>query len=214
MTPDTIGFGATCLRALLYILLTAALVQGVYLEVLYLPDIRLSEQGFTEYAQSALLATSVALLAYVRLGRRQLPTVSLLMMAFLGASLVREQDALLDTHVFDGAWQVIVSLIVVPSLFVVIRRRAAFLVEFEGYANSFSFGLFAAGFLVTYVFSRLYGRSEMWMAILGDAYTRHFKDAAEEITELLGYALLLFAVIELVLLVRRRVLAAQDCNAD
>ncbi|WP_458526753.1 hypothetical protein [Onishia taeanensis] len=207
MPPDTIGFRATCLRALLYILLTAALVQGVYLEAIYLPDTRLSEQGFTEYAQSALLAASVALLAYVRLGRRQLPTVSLLMLAFLGASLVREQDALLDAHVFDGAWQVIVTLIVLPSLYAVIHNRQAFIAEFERYANSFSFGLFAAGFLVTYVFSRLYGRSEMWMALLGDAYVRDFKNAAEETTELLGYALLLFAVIELVLLARRRLTA-------
>lgn len=208
MPPDTISFRATCLRALLYILLIAALAQGTYLEILYLPDARLSEHGFTEYADSAMLASSVALLAYVRLGLRQLPTVSLLMMAFLGASLVREQDALLDTYLFDGAWQVIVSLIVLPSLYVVIRGRAAFLAEFERYANSFSFGLFAAGFLVTYVFSRLYGRSEMWMAILGDAYVRDIKDAAEETTELLGYALLLFAVIELTLLAKRR-LAAQ-----
>lgn len=207
MPPDTIGFRATCLRALLYILLTAALVQGVYLEALYLPDTRLSEHGFTEYAQSATLAASVALLAYVRLGLRQWPTLSLLMMAFLGASLFREQDALLDAYVFDGAWQVIVSLIVLPSLYVVIRGRETFLAEFERYANSFSFGLFAAGFLVTYVFSRLYGRGEMWMALLGDAYVRDFKNAAEETTELLGYALLLFAVVELTLLARRRLMA-------
>ena len=207
MPPETISFRATCLRALLYILLTAALVQGVYLEALYLPETRLSENGFTEYAQSATLAASVALLAYVHLGLRQWPTQSLLMMAFLGASLVREQDALLDAYVFDGAWQVIVSAIVLPSLYVVIRGRERFLAEFERYANSFSFGLFAAGFLVTYVFSRLYGRGEMWMALLGDAYVRDFKNAAEETTELLGYALLLFAVIELTLLARRRLTA-------
>ncbi|MAX31594.1 hypothetical protein SAMN05216571_102335 [Onishia taeanensis] len=208
MPSETISFRATCLRALLYILLIAALAQGIYLEVLYLPDARLSEHGFTEYAESTLLAASVALLAYVRFGLRQLPTVSLLMMAFLGASLVREQDALLDTYVFDDAWQILVSLIVLPSLYVVIRRRAAFLAEFERYANSFSFGLFAAGFLVTYVYSRLYGRSEMWVAIMGDGYVRDIKDAAEETTELLGFTLILFAVIELTLLAKRR-LAAQ-----
>lgn len=207
MSPETISFRSTCLRALCYILLTAALVQGVYLEAIHLPDTRLSEVGFTELTQSTLLAICVILLAYVRFRLRQLPTISLLMMAFLGASLVREQDALLDAYVFDGAWQVIVSLIVLPSLYAVIRARHTFLAEFERYANSFSFGLFAAGFLVTYVFSRLYGRGEMWMAILGDAYVRDFKNAAEETTELLGYALLLFAVIELTLLARRRLTA-------
>ncbi|MDP1086466.1 transporter, partial [Klebsiella pneumoniae] len=75
------------------------------------------------------------------------------------------------------------------------------------YANSFSFGLFAAGFLTTYVFSRLYGRQDFWRAVLQENYLRDFKSAAEELVELFGYALLLIAVIELVLLARRWALA-------
>ena len=61
--------------------------------------------------------------------------------------------------------------------------------------------------LVTYVFSRLYGRSDFWEAILQEHYVRTFKDAAEEVVELLGYALILIAVIELTLLARRWALA-------
>lgn len=95
------------------------------------------------------------------------------------------------------------SLVVLPCIAFVLWQRQRFVSEFITYSNSFSFGLFASGFLVTYVFSRLYGRSEMWIAILGDHYQRTFKDAAEEITELLGYSLILIAVIELVLLARR-----------
>ena len=76
--------------------------------------------------------------------------------------------------------------------------------EFEGYVESFSFGLFAAGFLGTFAFSRLYGRSEMWEALLAERYVRVFKDAAEEVTELFGYTLLMFAMVELVLWIRRR----------
>lgn len=200
--PDhyIIGFRAACLRALVYILAVGALMQGVYYEALHLPGSRFAEASFTELAQSMLLAASAVLLLYVR---QVLPTLSLLMLAFLLASLIREQDAWLDANVFDGAWQVLVSLVVLPSLFVVMRRHHAFVIEFEGYANSFSFGLFAAGFLTTYVFSRLFGRSEMWVAILDEGYARTFKDAAEEVTELFGFALILFAVIELVLLARR-----------
>lgn len=205
--PVPIGFAATCLRASLYILLVAGIVQGVYYEALYQPEARFSERGFTELAQSGLLALATLLLLYVRLGLRELPQVSLLLLAFVASSLVREQDALLDARVFDGAWQLLVALIILPSLYGVIRHRHEFAEQFAGYANSLSFGLFAAGFLTTYVFSRLYGRSEMWQAILREDYARTFKDAAEEVVELFGYALILVAMIELALLARRWALA-------
>ncbi|SFU83297.1 hypothetical protein [Halomonas korlensis] len=198
-----IGFGATCLRALLYILLVAGMMQGVYYEALQQPEIRFSERGFTELTQSVVLLSASALLLYTRQAFKILPTVTLLLFAFVFSSLIREQDAHLDTYVFDGAWQLLVGLVVLPCLFLVIRRRYAFIEEFERYANSLSFGLFAAGFLTTYVFSRLYGRSEVWMAILGEHYERTFKDAAEEVVELFGYTLILIAIIELALLARR-----------
>ncbi|MGM0984408.1 MAG: hypothetical protein ACQEXG_13435 [Pseudomonadota bacterium] len=203
----TIGFAATCLRAILYILLVAAIAQGVYYEALYLPERRFSERGFTELAQTGLLALSTLLLLYVRFGLRELPQVSLLLLAFVASSLVREQDAHLDAHVFDGAWQLLVALIILPSLYSVIRHRRAFAEQFAGYANSLSFGLFAAGFLTTYVFSRLYGRGKMWEAILDRNYVRTFKDAAEEVVELFGYALILIAMIELLMLARYWALA-------
>lgn len=200
---DVISFRATCLRASLYILFVVALMQGVYYEARHFPETRFTEIGFTELTETALLTLGIALLLYIRHVLKALPTVTLLMSAFLLASLIREQDAHLDAHVFDGAWQVLVTLVAVPCLFAVIRKRREFLTEFERYANSFSFGLFAGGFLTTYVFSRLLGRSELWMAVFGDSYVRTFKDAVEEITELFGFVLLLFAIIELVLLVRR-----------
>ncbi|MFC3284713.1 hypothetical protein [Litchfieldella rifensis] len=200
---NTISFRATCLRALLYILFVTALMQGVDYEARDLSETHFTEIGFTEFTQTLLLALGVALLLYVRQVLKALPSVTLLMLAFLLASLIREQDAHLDTHVFDGAWQVLVTLVVLPSLLLVIRRRREFLAEFEHYADSFSFGLFASGFLVTYVFSRLFGRSELWIAILAENYARTFKDIVEEVTELLGYSLILIAIIELVMLVRR-----------
>jgi hypothetical protein len=201
--PWPIGFRATCVRAALYVLLIAALAQGAYYEALHFHEVRFSEQGFIELAQSALLATASALLLYTRQVLRTMPNVSLLMFAFVFSSLIREQDYWLDLWVAEHTWKVLVTLVVVPILYWVIRHRERFVEEFAGYANSFSFGLFAAGVLTTYVFSRLYGRSAFWEAVLQERYLRTFKDAAEETVELLGYALILIAVIELTLLARR-----------
>lgn len=204
-----IGFGATCLRALLYILLIAALAQGAYLEALHFPEARFSERGFTELAESGLLAIAAALLLYARQVLRQLPTLTLLMFAFVLSAFIREQDAWLDAHVFDGAWQLLVTLVILPSLYWVIRQRHRFLEEFSRYSNSFSFGLFAAGVLTTLIFSRLYGRGAFWQATMGEHYVRAVKDASEEVVELFGFALILIAVVELTLLARRWHLARQ-----
>lgn len=198
-----LGFRTTLIKGILYALGIGAIAQGAFLEALYLPEMRFSEIGFTELTQTMTLALSCALLLYVRHTLKVWPTVTLLLLAFLGASLVREQDALLDRFVADGAWQIIVTIIVVPSLIWVIMHRRRFLDEFVHYSNSFSFGLFTAGVLTTYIFSRLYGRQEFWRAVLEDNYSGTFKSVAEEVVELLGYSLTLIAMIELMLLARR-----------
>lgn len=201
-TPPPLHLRQLCLRATLYILFIAALAQGVYFEALHFPDVRFSEYGFTELAQSALLATAAALLIYTRQALKGIPAVTLLLLGFVLASLIREQNHFLDTLVAQHVWKVLVALVLVPVLYKVIRQRRRFVEELSRYANSFSFGFFAAGVLTTYVFSRLYGRSALWEAVLEDRYVRTFKDAAEEVVELLGYALILIAVIELVILAR------------
>lgn len=206
--PDRIGFRAICARALVYILLVGAMMQSIFFEATLDTTGGFTEYGFTEVAQSMLLlvalALALALAIVARMIDRELVTeVSLLLTGLLGASLIREQDTWLDNNVFDGAWQILVSLLVLPILFIVIRERRAFAVQLERLTNTFVFGMFAAGFLTVYVFSRLFGRSEMWKAILGEHYLRTFKDAVEETTELFGYTLLMIAMFELVLLIRR-----------
>ncbi|QFT86005.1 hypothetical protein FIU88_13605 [Halomonas sp. THAF12] len=202
-SADRIGFRHLCLRGFAYMLLVAALMQAVLFEATYMPNVRFSEIGLTESLQSLLLLAGTILAIVARRLDDRLPHLTLLVIGLLGASLIREQDAWLDEFVFDGAWQILVSLLVLPILFVVIRNGRAFAAELERYAATFSGGLFAAGFIGTYVFSRLYGRGEMWEAVLGEQYIRVFKDAAEEVTELFGYTLLCIAMIELLLLARR-----------
>nr|WP_298410727.1 hypothetical protein [uncultured Halomonas sp.] len=202
--PGQIGFRPLCVRGVAYTLLVAAMMQGVFYETTSSAAGRFTEYGVTEIAQSLFLLMAIVLAIVARMIDRTLvPQVSLLLIGLLGASLIREQDSWLDKHVFDGAWQILVSLLIVPVLFMVVRKRQTFALQLERLANTFVFGMFAAGFLTVYVFSRLFGRSEMWKAVLGEHYLRIFKDAVEETVELFGYALLLIAMFELVLLIRR-----------
>nr|WP_298377351.1 hypothetical protein [uncultured Halomonas sp.] len=202
--PGQIGFRFLCLRGITYILLVTAVMQGVFYETASRAGGRFTEYGITEIAQSLFLLMAIVLAIVARMIDRTLVSqVSLLLIGLLGASLIREQDTWLDKHVFDGAWQMLVGLLAIPILFMVIRKRKTFALQMERLANTFAFGMFAAGFLTVYVFSRLFGRSEMWKAVLGEHYLRIFKDAVEETVELFGYTLLLIAMFELVLLIRR-----------
>ncbi|WP_249978670.1 hypothetical protein [Vreelandella olivaria] len=198
-----ISFRTTLLRATLYVLFIGAIAQGAYLEAIYLPSVRYTEFGFTEVTQTIILATCCGMLLYIRHVLNVWPTVTLLLFAFIAASLVREQDYLLDEFVAPHTWKIVVSLFVIPSITWVVIQRHRFLEEFRYYSNTFAFGLFAGGVLVTYVFSRLYGRQIFWRAVLEDNYVRIFKDVAEEVVELLGYSLILFATLELLLLALR-----------
>ena len=63
---------------------------------------------------------------------------------------------------------------------------------------------FVSGFLVTFIFSRFYGRSGLWMAILESNFNRAAKSAAEEGIELLGYTLLLIATLEMLIVIQQR----------
>lgn len=204
------GTGALLLRATLYFLATGAMAQGAYLEALYLPGLRFSELGFTELAQTLLLISACAILLYVRLVLKVWPHVTLLLLAFLAASLIREQDSFLDAYAAEHVWKVLVAIVILPSITWVAIRRRRFAAELAEYGQTFSLGLFTAGFFTTYAFSRLYGRKEFWQAVLQEHYMDHIKSMAEEVVELLGYSLILFAMIELLLLARRMHLARQQ----
>ncbi|WP_280337888.1 hypothetical protein [Salinicola acroporae] len=208
------SFGAVSARAGAYILFLVGLMQAVLMiDARHVGAPNFSETSLTELTQAVLLLICLIAMGYLRYRYRVLRSISLLMGAFFTISLIRENDLWLDTYVFDGAWECLVALVGLPAIFATIRARHDFLEEFAQVSNSLGFGLFAGGFLTTYVFSRLYGRSELWHTLMGEHYLRIVKDAAEEITELTGYSLLLFASIELLLmgraLYRARVIPAE-----
>lgn len=201
-SSSSAGSGALVLRTLVYFIVTGAIAQIALLEARYLPELRFSELGLTELTQSLVLASGCAILLYVRQVLKVWPYVTLLLLAFLAASLIREQDALLDHYAGRHVWKVLVALVVLPSITWVLVHRRRFSAEMAEYSGSFSLGLFSAGLLTTYAFSRLYGRKIFWQAVMGDGYMGSVKSMAEEVVELLGYSLILFAIVELLLLAR------------
>lgn len=167
----------------------------------------MNEQSFkensgTEYFQE-LLILIVALLSYfVAYTFKSFRYFFIGLGSFAAVSLVREMDAWLETHLFDKGWQFMALLILLPTMYLLIKNRKKFVKQFTKVSKTAYFKMLILGGLVLHVFSRLYGRKVIWKSLLGEKdYRRVIKDASEESIELLGYLMIFIATAELTLYV-------------
>lgn len=154
------------------------------------------ERSLLEFSHTAcLLITAMLFLASARLTDHwRALCVSFTFAALM--AVVREQNFFLDHYVFDGAWQTIVFGLAIGLAVYLWRHGRGLGAQIVSFAETRCAGLLAAGFLVVFVFSRLFGRQSFWQAIMGDGYQRVVKNVAEEGVELLGYGLLVMAAAE------------------
>jgi len=166
-------------------------------------EIKFMESTYTEWAQQVILFLMAALFAHSAYHYRKWRGLSLLLAGISLAGLIREYNNFFNEQVFDGAWQLLVLLVVLTTWYLVRKYRKDFWKDVEGFFGSMSFGFLLAGFLTTFIFSRLFGKTRFWEAIMEDQYFRSVKNAAEECIELLGYGLLLIAAVEYFYLVKK-----------
>ncbi|WP_299256345.1 hypothetical protein [uncultured Kushneria sp.] len=194
-------------RYVAYLFFIALICQCMYWDALPRDlENQFTESSFAEISQTFMLLASLIFLWKIRaMGVYRHGVV--LMFAFLLASLIREQDFMLN-RVFDDLWQWLVALVLVPAVVFLVRYRLRVLDECCRYMQQMSFGLFLSGFITVYVFSRLMGRGVFWEAVLKMQYIYEIKSTVEEGIETLGYALMLLAIVELWLWARRQIQAA------
>lgn len=163
-----------------------------------------TDYGYTERFQDLALLVAIACFAVVAVIRPPDRGLALLFTGMAATALIREADYALD-QVFDGLWQVLVTVTLAGTIAAVLRFRAGFHEAVRRFTAQPAFGLMLSGFLVVFVFSRLYGEDSKWHRMMGDAYERSVKNFAEEGVELLGYALIMLAAMEFLYLSWRRV---------
>ncbi len=188
-------------RTFIYMLLVAGLVYLISLEGYRLgTDSEYSERSLTEWLESgcALFGGLIFLIVF-RLRTDLRPAMAMLAALCL-MMFIREADFYLDEHVFDGAWQTLVTLVLISVSVYVWNHRASTPDSIRKYASEPSSGIFLSGLLVLLVFSRLFGRSSFWQAVMGEGYVRVVKNIVEEGTEIMGYGLLSIAAIELLIM--------------
>lgn len=199
------------LRVALYSALTAAAFGIMYMDAVTTGQF--TESSAVEITQSLVLFVITVIFV---ISARKIPALqnsAWLLATFTAASLVRENDALLDSFI-DETWEAIAFTIIAIGLYATWRHRKAFLAEQKIFTESTAFGLFVSALLTTYVFSRLFGMGKFWKAVMGDGFLRQVKDMNEECLELFGYTLLLCAAIEFIALARRTAAAAIEARKD
>lgn len=157
------------------------------------------ESSMTEMVQELTLLLTSIILWSTGFYNKAIRPLAYLMGGFFAAAYVREHNAFLDEKLFDGGWQLLAYSIAAITIFLVHRNRSNLLQSILKYVDSRSFGILIMGFIVTFFYSRLYGETYMWKAVMEDAYMRDVKNASEESIELLGYSIILFGAIEFVL---------------
>lgn len=197
-------------RLVVYGLLMVAIAQILSLDARQPVALKFSENTFTEWAQQTILALILGVFAISALRYPGHRGLSIALCGCAGIGLVREFNNFFKDQVFEGAWQLTALLLLGVTIWLFIPYRKHFLHNLRTIRGTFSEGMLIAGFITTFIFSRLFGRGTFWETLMGDRYFRSVKNAAEEGVELLGYSLLLIAAIEYYLLLKNHQRISDD----
>ena len=182
-----LGYIAIIAVVLLVIFIQAG---GVHGDDLY------SEGSLTEWMQ--ILVLTCALFVMVRIGNlhAEHKRLTSLLSGVLTIAIVRESDNAFDRYLFDGAWQVTAAFVLVVTFLMAIREKSSLSKAIREFASTSGYGLMIAGALTVGLFSRVYGKKSLWMAVMGDKFMYSVKAASEENIELLGYCFILISAME------------------
>ena len=184
------------IRVVVYSLLVYGMAEAIFFDAAHpMEEGYFGEITLTEIGQEIILF--ILFLFYLRLGFKYKPIqpVANIVSLFFLASFIREFNFLIDHWIYP------VLLIFAVIGWLVIRDfkklKQATIAFFSQPASAWFF----AGFLVTYIFSRLLGRSKFWLLLYDENTYRIAKAASEESIELLGNTIMLISAIEFFLII-------------
>lgn len=186
-------------RVIIYGAVLVGISQVIFLDAFEQVDFesahKYGEHSYTEWGQVVMLIMIIGLFFWSARLDKDKQAASIAVVGFFTMALIREFDMHLDL-VFDGLWQIIALVTLLITILLLYRQRAFFKASVIYLFKTTAFGFIAAGFLTTFVFSRLYGRGTFWKQVMEDGYMRTVKNASEESIELLGYTIIFFGAIE------------------
>jgi hypothetical protein len=186
------------LRMLVYAIAMLVAVLCMTWEAKHAPRKTLfSEQSLLEALQEVILFLSALVCLAMAKVTEDDRALAFILAGASTIAFVREFDFFLDEYLFDGAWQMLALAVFITVCIAVYKRRHQVFPSINRFLRRPSFGVMTSGFLIVFVFSRMFGRDVLWRAVMNEHYIRAVKNLAEEGNELLGYILILTAVVEL-----------------
>ncbi|MCJ8337909.1 MAG: hypothetical protein MJK10_05520 [Pseudomonadales bacterium] len=149
----------------------------------------LSEISITEFAQESLIFIA-ALVFFLKL-RTEPESRGLLILicGLFSMMFIREGDFYLD-FVYHGFWKVPVLIVLISTLYYSYKNRATIIAPLNQYRNTKTFTYIFIGFLITVVFSRVFGTGSLWVELSGNTDSGFIKTVVQEGLELFGYSLI------------------------
>ncbi|WP_346854146.1 hypothetical protein [uncultured Draconibacterium sp.] len=179
------------LRILCYGLLLFGIAEGIFFDAAHpMEDGYFGEITFTEIGQEIILF--VLFIAYLFIGAKwkEIRVISNFVALFFLMAFIREFNFLLSGWIYP----VLVVFAIMGYLFV--RDFKKINQSAQAFFSQPASSWFISGFLITLVFSRLFGRSKFWRLLYEPETYRLAKAATEEGLELLGDTLMLISAIE------------------
>lgn len=204
LAQESIAWGAWAARTVAYVALVAGAALAPWLDLGNYVDGQLfTEHTILEAMEIVAIALSMTMVLLAAVLIPESRSLSLVLGLLLLGALIRELDLFLDRYVFDGAWQMLVTLVLAAIASTIWRDRRAFRRALRSMSTTPAIGFLAVGALTTAVFSRLFGKQEFWQEIMQESYNRSVKNAVEETVEFYGYTLILIGIIEYILWLKR-----------
>lgn len=162
-----------------------------------------NETNAIEFAQQSILLIAIFIAFMSLVYSRRHRTFMLILSLFLSMHLIRELDAWFDSHIFNLGWFPYVLVIAIVLIGVLIKNFKSFLKQIKSLSNTLGFGILLISFANLHVFTRLYGKPSNWHNIMGDKYLYSVERASEESVEIVAYMMILIAVVELFIFVKK-----------
>lgn len=162
-----------------------------------------NETNSIEIAQQSILLITIFLGFMSLVYTKKYKTFMAVLSIFIGMHLIRELDAWFDSHIFNLGWFPYVLVLAIIMFTILIKNFKFFNIQVKALSNNLGFGILLVSLANLHVFTRLYGKPSNWDNIMGDKYLFSVERASEESVELVAYMMILIAVIELFIFVKK-----------
>lgn len=182
------------LRIVVYALLIFGVAEAIFFDAAHpMEEGYFGEITLTEIGQELILFVLFVFYLFISKNQVEIKEVSLLVALFFLASFIREFNFLVE-H-----WIYLELPVLAIFLWILIKNFRKMEKQLQRFFSIPASSWLVAGVLVTFVFSRLFGRSKFWRLLYHDDTYRLAKAATEEGLELLGNTLMLIGAIEFLL---------------